>query len=274
VTPMMVLGHVFSGLYGLVLGSFWNVAIARLPEGRSLWPRSRCPHCDAPVAARDNVPVLSWLLLRGRCRSCSSPISPRYPLIELLGSLLGVLLFRSLVPDASFLDPAHLVAWVVQFTFLSLLVIGAYVDLRHRILPDEVTLFAAPLGFLGALATEWIGYDGWMAVHWKQAVLGALVWPSVFGLGAFIGALWMGREILGRGDVKLMAMYGAFLGPLGTLVAVTWGSIIGSVVGIVYLLWKRRRPALPFGPPLAMGAVLLLFYGKPFVDLMFPNLRL
>ena len=270
----MVLGHVFAGLYGLVLGSFWNVAIARLPEGRSLWPRSRCPHCGAAIAARDNIPVLSWLLLRGRCRSCGAPISPRYPLVELLGGLLGVLLFRTLVPDAAQLTPAHLVAWVVQFTFLSLLVIGAYIDLRHRILPDEVTLFAAPLGILGALAYQWIGYDGWLSPSWQQAALGALVWPAVFGLGALVGYLWMGREVLGRGDVKLMALYGAFLGPVGTLVAVTWGSILGSIVGIVYLLWMRRRPLLPFGPPLAAGASLFLFYGQPFVELMFPRLRL
>ena len=88
-SPLLVLGHTFAALYGVVLGSFWNVAIGRLPEGRSLWPRSRCPHCDTAIGAVDNVPVLSWLLLRGRCRACDGPISPRYPLVELLGGLLG-----------------------------------------------------------------------------------------------------------------------------------------------------------------------------------------
>lgn len=273
-SPLMVLGHFFAGLYGLVLGSFWNVAIGRLPEGRSLWPRSACPHCDAPVAAVDNVPVLSWLLLRGKCRSCSGPISPRYPLIEVLGGLLGVLLFRSLMPDLLQLDLPHIVAWGVQFTFLTLLAIGAFVDVRHRILPDEVTIYAAPLGIVGALLYDWVGYDGWLSVTWQQAVVGALIWPAVFGLAALVGSLWAGREVLGRGDVKLMALYGAFLGPLGAFVAVMWGSILGTMAGITYLIVKRRRPLLPFGPPLAVGALLFLFFGEPFVEVMFPHWRL
>jgi len=270
----MVLGHAFAGLYGLALGSFWNVAIGRLPEGRSLWPRSRCPHCDAPVTAADNVPIASWLLLRGSCRSCGGPISPRYPLVELLGGLLGILLFRTLVPDLLHLDAAHLVAWVVQFTFVTLVAIGAYVDLRHRILPDEVTIYAAPLGILGAVATTWAGYEGFLALSWKQSVLGSLIWPSLFGFAALIGSLWADREVLGRGDIKLMALYGSFLGPLGAFVAVMWGSILGTVVGVAYLVVKRRRPMLPFGPPLAVGALLYLFFGEPFVDLMFPHWRL
>jgi len=198
----------------------------------------------------------------------------RQPLTELLGGLLGVLLFRTLIPDAVSLDAAHLTAWVVQFSFISLVTIGAYVDLRHRILPDEVTLYAAPLGILGAVAYDLVGYSGWLSITWRQAVIGSLVWPMLFGATAWFGALWADRPVLGRGDIKLMALYGAFLGPLGSFIAVMWGSIIGTVVGILYLLWMRRRPVLPFGPPLAIGALLFLFAGQPFVQIMFPHWRL
>jgi leader peptidase (prepilin peptidase) / N-methyltransferase len=269
---VMLLAQGFATLYGLVIGSFWNVAIARLPEDRSLWPRSACPQCGAAITAADNVPVLSWLWLRGKCRSCATPISPKYPLVELLGGLLGLLLFRALVPSFSQLDLANLSAWVVQFTFLTLVVIGAFVDLRHRILPDEVTIYAMPFGILGAAWLEYVGYDGWLSVGWRQAVIAALVWPLLFWLVALFGRLWADFDVLGFGDVKLMAMFGAFLGPVGTFVAVMWGSILGAAIGIVALVIMRRRAALPFGPPLAIGAIAVVFYGQNFAELMFPML--
>lgn len=268
---VMGLAQGFAGLYGLVIGSFWNVAIARLPEDQSLWPRSACPHCGGAIAAFDNLPILSWLLLRGACRKCGSPISGRYPLVELLGGLLGWLLFRGLVPSMAELDAAHLSAWVVQFAFLSLLVVGSYVDLRHRILPDEVTIYAAPLGIAAALWLQFVGYDGWLAITWQQAVLGAALWGSIFWLGALVGRLWAGFEVLGYGDIKLMVLFGAFLGPVGTLAAAMLGSILGSAMGIAALLWTRRRTALPFGPPLAVGAAWVVLYGEAFVELMFPR---
>ena len=263
-------GQGFAALYGVVLGSFWNVAISRLPDDLSLWPRSACPRCGAAIAAHDNIPLLSWLWLRGGCRHCGGPISLRYPLIELLGALLGWWLFRALIPTLGQLDVPHLAAWVVQFGLLSLLVVGSMVDIRHRILPDQVTIYAAPFGILGAFVLGWLGYDGWIHPSVSEAVLGACVWPLVFWLGAFIGRLWAGMDVLGWGDVKLVALLGAFLGPLGAFVAIMVGSILGSIFGIVAQLVMRRRLMLPFGPPLSVGAVWFVFFGESFVDLMFP----
>ena len=264
----LLLAYTFAALYGVVLGSFWNVAIHRLPDGHSLWPRSACPRCGAAVAARDNVPIVSYVLLRGACRDCKAPISARYPLVEVLGGLLGVLVLRNLGPT---LDLAHAAAWVVQFGFVGLLVVGAFVDLRHRILPDEVTIYATPFGIAGAWLLGAVGYDGWLSHTWQQAVLGACVWMGLFWLVAWVGRISSGGDVLGYGDVKLVGLFGAFLGPLGAFVAVMWGSILGSIVGIVALLVSQRRVALPFGPQLAIGALLFLFLGEPFVDLMFPQ---
>jgi len=267
---LLGLGHGFAALYGLVLGSFWNVAIARLPFGQSLWPRSRCPSCRTGIAAHDNVPVLSWLVLRGRCRHCDSPISAAYPLTELLGGLLGVLLFRVLVPSVHELDAAHLAAWAVYFVFFTLLVIGSYVDLRYKILPDEVTSYAIPLGIAGVAVLQYLGFEGFPSTTLRLAVSGCALWGLAFGALAWLGQLWQEQEVLGWGDVKLVAMMGAFLGPLHTFVAVMWGSILGSMVGIAVLLTLRRRVPYAFGPPLAVGAIGYVLFGKAFVDTMVP----
>jgi leader peptidase (prepilin peptidase)/N-methyltransferase len=154
---------------------------------------------------------------------------------------------------------------------VSLLVIGAMVDVRHRILPDEVTIYAAPLGIAGAWLLGWLGYDGWLSITWQQAAVGACVWPLIFWFGAFLGRVWSGMEVLGYGDVKLVGVFGAFLGPVGAFVAIMTGSIIGSIIGIIALLLTRRRDALPFGPPLALGALWVVFFGESFVALMFPQ---
>jgi leader peptidase (prepilin peptidase)/N-methyltransferase len=191
--------------------------------------------------------------------------------VELLGGLLGWLLFRALVPDIWHLDLAHLAAWVVYFVLFSLLVIGSYVDLRHRILPDQVTSYAVPLGLLGVGVLDLVGFDGFPDTHVRGAVLGCALWGgSAAGLAAF-GRLWQGQEVLGWGDVKLAAMLGSFFGPLHTFVVVMWGSILGSVVGLVLLLVYRRRLYYAFGPPLAVGAISYVLFGEPFVQLFFPQ---
>jgi len=264
----------FAILYGLVIGSFWNVAIARMPDDQSLWPRSRCPGCGSAIAASDNVPVLSWLWLRGRCRSCGMAISPSYPLIEVLGGLLGWLLFRALVPDATFLDGPHVTAWVVYFVFFSCLVIGSFVDLRHRILPDQVTSYAVPLGLLGVAVLQWVGFDGFPHTTVRGAVIGAAFWGLSAAGVAGLGQLWQGQEVLGWGDVKLAAMLGSFLGPLHTFIAVMWGSTLGSIVGVALLIALRRRLYYAFGPPLAVGAMAYVLFGEPFAYTLFPQWNL
>lgn len=272
--PLYGLYAAFSVLIGAALGSFWNVCIARWPDNRSVVrPRSQCPSCGDPVAARDNIPVLSWMLLRGSCRSCGWAIPGTYPLVELLGALLGFLCFRRFVPSPLDLDPAHLGAAVFYFGFIGALVIATYVDIRHRIIPDEVSIYAVPIGVAGCALLQWLGYDGWMAIGWRQAVLGALLGGGFFGILAFGALLITGREALGWGDVKLLAMIGAFLGAHPAILVVTMAaSVSGSIIGIASMLWLQRRVYLPFGPSLAGWAVIYLLYGDVLMTRFMPGL--
>jgi leader peptidase (prepilin peptidase)/N-methyltransferase len=221
---VIVLPFVFA--LGAIVGSFANVCIHRLPRGESVvTPRSRCPGCGTPIAARDNVPVLSWLLLRGRCRSCRTPISPRYPLVEaLVGTLFVVAaLHHGLGPAAA--------AGALLGTAA---VILAATDLEARVLPDEVTLGVLVLGLLlsawrdlPAVRAEGPGaFSGHLLPALAGAAFGAaLVW----GVGAAY-RLVRGAEGMGLGDVKMIAMIGAFVGPVGVLLTLFVASAVGTVV--------------------------------------------
>ncbi len=269
----LVLGQTFATIYGLVVGSFLAVCIVRLPEDRSLLVPSACPRCGTRVRWRDNVPVLSWLLLRGRCRDCGTPISPLYPTVEALGGTLGWLLFRRLMPTADLVDGAHVLAWVVWFVFLAMLVVAAAVDVRHRIIPDQVSSFAVPVGVAGAVALELVGFEGWLGVGWRSAVLGAAIWGAVFAGFAVVGRFVARQDVLGWGDVKLAAMLGSFLGIFpGTFLTVLFGSLLGAVVGIVGTLVARRRVWMPFGPPLAVAAAGWVLWGDVLLQALFPGL--
>jgi prepilin signal peptidase PulO-like enzyme (type II secretory pathway) len=177
-------------------------------------------------------------------------------------ALVAWLLFRRVFQDPTDLDLAHLVGYLGRFTFLSLLIVAAYVDLRHRIVPDQTSIYAVPVGIAFAAAGEWLGWDGFGAVGWRGAVLGATVWGGSFALFSLIASWIAGREALGWGDVKLVAMFGAFLGAYpGTFVAVLLGSLVGAIVGLSVLVVTRRRPHLPFAPPLAVGAATWVLWG-------------
>lgn len=265
----------FAVAVGLVIGSFLNVFVARIPEDRSLWPRSACPSCAAPVRWYDNLPVVSYLVLRGRCRDCAAPIPRTYPLVELLGGGIAFLCWRRFVPGPEALDAPHLLAWLVFFTFLSLLLAQSLVDLRHHIIPDETSIYAVPVGILGAAALQWVGYDAWPDVGWRQAVLGALLGGGFLGITALVAELVLGREGLGWGDVKLLAMIGAFLGALpGAFLTLLIGSLIGSIAALVHLAWTRRRAYLPMGPAFALGAAVYVLYGDVLLRSIFPGIAL
>ena len=263
VDGVLVAGQAFAAVYGLVIGSFLAVCIVRLPEDRSLLVPSACPHCGARVRWFDNVPVLGWMWLRGRCRSCAAPISPLYPLVELLGGLLGWLVFRQLFLDPADVDLAHVAAWVVRFGFLCLLVVAAAVDVRHRIIPDETSIYAVPFGLAGAALLGVLGFEGAGFPSFAEAVFGAAAWGGLFVVLSWSGRFVFGADALGWGDVKLVTMFGAFLGPVpGTLMALLVGSLLGSAVGLAALVIQRRRTALPFGPPLAVGAAAVALWGE------------
>jgi leader peptidase (prepilin peptidase) / N-methyltransferase len=230
-----------AGLFGLVVGSFLNVVIHRVPLHQSVvWPASRCPACGEPIRPIDNVPVLSYLLLRGRCRSCKARISARYPLVEALtGALFGAAAYEF------GLDLRLLWALVLISTLIAL----AGIDLEHRLLPNAIVGPAALAGLsLSILASpEW-----W----WVYPVSALAVAGGLFALAvAYPGGM-------GMGDVKMGGMLGAFLGPYAAL-AVFLGAFAGAIMGGILMATGKiqRRHALPFGVFMALGGILTLFIG-------------
>lgn len=261
----------FAVVTGACLGSFLNVLIARWPHDASLLPRSHCPSCGAPIRPIDLVPVLSWLWLRGRCRDCAGPISPTYPMIEILGGALGWLLFQRFVTDPADLTLASLAAWCVYFVFCAAMVVMSYVDLRHAIIPDQTSSWAIPVGVASMIGLQWVGFSGWPAVSWQQSVLGAVAGGLVLGLFAVIGRLISGREALGWGDAKIMAMIGSFLGAIpGVWVVLLAGSLLAVAIGLVHLILTRRRSYLPLGPVLGLVSVTYVLYGDVLIPLFLP----
>ncbi len=261
---------------GLILGSFSNVAIGRWAVDKSVVaPRSHCPYCGTTLGPSELVPVLSWLWLRGKCGTCSSPIAPTYPLIELLGGLLGLLVYRRVIPNAASVDAAHLTAWAVLTVFVILLVIAAYVDLRHWIIPDQTSVYAIPFAVLSVVVLQFMDYDGWMAITWQTSVIGALVGAGALAAVSMVTRFIYGYQALGWGDVKLMGFIGAMVGPLPVIFVVFLvGSIIGSVVGLAYLLVRRRNGMLPFGPSLVLAAILYVLYGDVLTRVLVPGVGL
>jgi leader peptidase (prepilin peptidase)/N-methyltransferase len=268
-TPWILL-QAFALVLGLCLGSFLNVCIARMPEDRSVVsPPSHCPHCGGAIAWYDNIPILSWLLLRARCRACGHPIAATYPLIEASTGLLVLLCWRQAIPGVEQLDAAHIALFAYQATFICMLVGLTFIDLDHYIIPDEFSIYAVPVGILGALGVGLL--EPGLAPSWSQSLVGALVGGGF--LLAVAGIYWLIRreEGIGLGDVKLLAMIGAFLGAFPALFLVMLlASIIGSIVGIAHIVLQGRglRTAIPFGPFLALGALITLFFGDRLMRLL------
>ena len=235
--------------FGLVIGSFMTVAVHRLPKGESVVsPRSRCPSCGAEIGARDNLPVLSWLLLRGRCRRCGERISVVYPLLELATAALVVL------AAIRYRDPwqAVLVAGL-----LALMPGIALIDLRHRIIPNRLT-YPALLLFLAIAVLAWLIGD---AVDPARALIGLLLYGGILFLVAIVS------RGMGMGDVKLAALIGLVLGSLGLRyvgVAAAGAIVLGGIGGLLALaMGQSRKSAIPFGPYLAAGAVVAGLWGEP-----------
>ncbi len=257
-------------LLGLVIGSFLNVCILRIPADKSIvLPASSCPKCGKAIAPYDNIPVLSWLILGGKCRNCKTKISAMYPAVELLTGLLFLACYFAFGVTVDALK------WAV---FSALVVVLTITDLRERILPDEVNFFGLGAGLLFSLFTKPIdGTALWLANRWfdfppprmalsfVDAALGAIAGSGLLWLVAEGYFRLRGREGMGLGDVKMMAAIGAFLGLKRTLMTVLAGSLLGSVIGIclISLTKKGRDYELPFGTFLGAGALLVLFFGTP-----------
>ncbi len=246
---MVTVARVFAFLFGLVFGSFANVLIHRVPRRESiLSPGSHCPRCGRPIAWYNNVPVLSWLVLRGRCAECASPISPRYPLVELA---MGVLFLATALRWSL---PADVAAACLFCLFC---VVLGLIDLEHRLLPDALTFPGIAAGMGLSFLVSWTSPVQSLA----GAVAGALI-PMVL----LLMWQWVFRiEGMGWGDVKLLAMIGAFLGWKGLLLTLLAGSLGGALVGGLYIVMsgKGRRTELPFGTFLAAAALAALFVQTP-----------
>ncbi|HVO29543.1 MAG TPA: prepilin peptidase [bacterium] len=244
----------FVAILGALVGSFLNVVILRVPERRSIvHPPSHCPKCQAPIRWFDNIPVLSWLLLRGKCRSCRAPISARYPAVEALTSLLFVAVVWK------FGLQLHTAAYLA---FTATMVALTFIDLDHRIIPNVISVPGIAAGV--ALAFVLPHSDGaWLPVGWKASLLGVVVGGGSLLVTALAYEFVARREGMGMGDVKMLAMIGAFLG-IGAVPFVFMASaLLGSVVGIVLMVvtGAGRKAAIPFGPFLAVAAIAYLFVG-------------
>ncbi len=264
-------------LFGLLIGSFLNVVIYRLPRRESIvFPGSHCPNCEAEVKPYDNIPVLSYIILRGRCRNCGAGISPIYPAVELLVAFLYLALFFKVrgqfLPDEKSFWPMLL----ADIVFVSLIVPLVFIDLRHKLLLNAITY----PGFFILLALRAIAPDP-IIIDQTARMLGLSAWPawavSLVGsaLGALTGggSLWFVRwayfrlrrvEGMGLGDVKMMLMVGVFLGWQLTLLTIFLASLLGSLVGILLIAGKggNMKLELPFGVFLGPAAIIALFIGQ------------
>jgi leader peptidase (prepilin peptidase)/N-methyltransferase len=260
-------------VFGLVVGSFLNVCIARLPHRVSIvTPPSNCPRCHSGIKCYDNIPLISFLLLRGKCRNCGEPISWRYPLVELMNALMYVWI----VNVFWFTGEAALI-----MALCSSLIVITFIDLDHLIIPDVITLPGMLIGlllapvFMYALADplpfdlgRFLPGNGQYLTALLNSLLGILL-----GGGPLLAIGWIWEklrhvEAMGGGDVKLMGMVGSFLGWKGALLTIMLGALAGSVVGVLLIVLKRHKRGkyIPFGPFLAAGALASVFYGPDIIS--------
>jgi leader peptidase (prepilin peptidase)/N-methyltransferase len=244
--------YVIVGVFGALSGSFLNVCIYRLPRQESIvWPGSHCPACSHPIAWYDNVPLLSYLVLLGRCRHCAIRIPWRYPVVEALNA-------SGYVGLVWFFGPGwQAVAYGLLY---SALLVVAGTDLTHKIIPNVITFPGMVVGLVSAATVLPLGL--------VNGLIGLLVGGGILWLLAWASPYLFGKEGMGGGDIKLLAMIGAFLGWKPALITIMVGSFLGSLVGITLIAVRviRREDYVPFGPFLVCGAVVALFFGQPILD--------
>lgn len=245
-------------IFGLIVGSFLNVCIYRLPRELSVVkPRSACPSCSTPIKAWDNIPVISYILLGGKCRKCGEKISARYPFIEALNGLLYLAVFHFFG-----------IGWHLPFlfAFVSAMVVITFIDLDFQIIPDVITLPGIIIGLAAAscvLPDPFSSLNSLSVSGFTNSVTGLLL-----GGGLYYFIAIASRGGMGGGDIKMMAMVGAVTGWKGVLLTTFLGSLTGSVIGIFLMAFKGkgRKTKIPFGPFLALGTLVSLFYGGVIVD--------
>jgi len=240
--------NLISILLGAIVGSFLNVCILRLPNEESIiFPGSHCPQCKKPIQFYDNIPLVSYILLKGKCRYCKKTISIQYPFVEGITALSSFLLFVRFGLSLSYL---------LYLVFVAALIVITVIDLYHQIIPDVISLPGIGVGLLASLMNPQITFF--------NSFLGALLGGGSLFLVAIVYQWLFKREGMGGGDVKLLAMIGAFLGWKAVILTILLSSFIGSVTGIILMILKGKdfKYAIPFGPFLSLGAVIALFYGE------------
>ena len=251
--------EIFVFTMGLCIGSFLNVCIYRLPTSQSIaHPRSLCPHCRAPIAFYDNIPLFSYLWLKGRCRHCKVGIGLRYPIVELLGGMFAL---------ATFLKFGLTVEAFIYYVFIASLVVVTFIDLDHRIIPDVITLPGIPVFFAASFAIPSVAY--------KDALLGILIGGGSLYLVAWTYYQFTKKDGMGGGDIKLLAMMGALVGWQGVAFTIFVSSLVGTLSGLAVMLQSRTglKLAVPFGPFLAIGAISYIFFGTQLINWYFNILR-
>jgi leader peptidase (prepilin peptidase)/N-methyltransferase len=250
--PIDLIVNLFVFFAGMCIGSFLNVCIYRIPAGLSVaYPPSSCPRCDQSIRFYDNIPVISYIILRGRCRSCAAPIAIRYPLVEMLTGLAAWCVFAKHGPS---------LATLTYFVFIAVLIIITFIDIDHQIIPDILSLPGIPLFLAAGLWTT--------PISWSEALAGIAIGGGSLLLVALVYRHLTGKDGMGMGDVKLLAMIGAMIGWKGVCFTIFFSSVVGSLVGL-FLMMKTGgslKTRLPFGPFLAIGAVAYVFYGPELID--------
>ncbi|MCE5275144.1 MAG: prepilin peptidase [Syntrophaceae bacterium] len=245
----------FVAVLGLFIGSFLNVCIHRIPVKESImWPGSHCPRCGKAIKPWDNIPVVSYLILRGRCRSCSEPISLRYPVVELLSGLLAVSLLYRFGPGVGF---------IFYYLWACALLVITFIDLDHQIIPDRLSLGGIVVGLL---AVPWLAVEGYKDALMGLALGGGLLLAIIYGY-----YLITKKQGMGGGDVKLLGMIGVFIGWQGVLFTVFMASLMGTCIGIPWVYFHKAtlKAAIPFGPFLSLGAFIYVLWGSQMISWYF-----
>lgn len=257
---MTILLAFFIFILGAIAGSFLNVCIHRMPRGQSIvFPPSHCPHCKTSIKPYDNVPIVSYFVLGGRCRACGSRISPRYLVVEFLTAacfLFLTLTFAHALP-----------MMIVALIFFCSLIVVVFVDLEHQIIPDEISLGGIAFGILASIVYPPIQNTASRYLAFFSSLEGLVIGGAIFWLIRIVGGRVFKKEALGLGDVKLMAAIGALLGPSLVLLTAFLAALVGSVIGLTLIAVGRAElgSRLPFGPFICLGAAVAFLQGHQFI---------
>ncbi len=248
--------HILIFIFGLCIGSFMNVCIYRIPLTKSIVrPRSMCPICNSFIKFYDNIPVLSYIILGGKCRNCNIHIPMRYPLVEIISGFAAL---------SCFIKFGLSIEGLVYFAFVSALIIITFIDIDHKIIPDVISLPGIPIGLL--LSSFILP-----AMNFRESVIGILAGGGSLFAVAWIYSLIAKKEGMGGGDIKLLAMMGSFIGWKGILFTIFTASSTGTLAGIIVMLKTKKgvKLAVPFGPFLSIGAILYILFGNEIISWYF-----